>query len=259
MKFMNSFKGKWMADKQSFREACIAISKDLTGFKRNPAYFSHIGNDIRNQATASAFYNYIAKHYPLLLFPMHFDEFLKNDLIGNPIIHRIADWKVSAGTLRFIKVLGDIIDMNQDPKTIIEIGSGYGGQCKIIKDLWQDVDYTLVDIPESLGVAKAYLKALHVEANFVAADNLKLEDGYDLVISDYCLSELDEKGIDFYFDTIISKCKSAYLTVNMNAHYQHIINRLEDLFATVHMQAETPKTTRHENYTIRCINSINYE
>ena len=65
---MTSFKGKWYADKKTFRKACV--NADLKTFKQDPNYFSHVGNDIRGYETALGFSNYISEHYPFLWKPV---------------------------------------------------------------------------------------------------------------------------------------------------------------------------------------------
>lgn len=113
---------------------------------------------------------------------------------------------ISPGMQRFIKVKKDISVF--DYSSVVEIGSGYGGQCQIIKCK----NYTLIDIPESLEVAKAYLKKNNIKANFISTENIKNIKA-DLCISNYALSELNNQGIVFYMNNIIKYCKYIYLTV----------------------------------------------
>ncbi len=240
------FQGKWMPDKESFREVCKDISKNLTRFKQRHEYASFIGNDVRNKETAEMFYEHIMQNYTYL--DKSFDAFFTNDNVGNPITHQIGKRKMSVGTLRFIKVLGDILQFCT-PKSIIEIGSGYGGQCKVTKD-YLNLDYTLVDIPESLGVAEAYLKEFGIKPTLLSTDSIPETGEYDLVISDYCLGELDRVGIDFYMENIISKCHNAYVTVNDNDNTQYILESLKPLFKSVSFKEEEPKTSHHQNFII---------
>lgn len=245
-----SFQGKWLADSAAFRDECLKISKDLTGFKKNPVYCKYINNDNRPRATAEAFYWHIRQHYPHLLEPELLQRFQENDRIGDPTVYNINGTVISPGTLRFIKVLCDIsrmrtgFDIWEFPylREIIEIGAGYGGQCKIIKSCAPQVKYTIVDIPESIAVSKAYLGEL---ATFV--DDIKSPLSADLVISDYCISEMNRTGIDYYIDNVIRHCPHGYFTCNLLGEVGHLLDRLREIFAYVKDHPEEPKTSRHNN------------
>lgn len=241
------FEGAWEAEDQVWRNRCLELSKDLTSFKRDGIYNRKIANDVRPENIAVMFFNYIKSTYPDLYEKL--DTFSTNDTIGQPNIYNIEGNNVSPGTLRFIKVLGDIIDLN--PKSIVEIGSGYGGQCKIIKD-YLSLDYTLVDIPESLTLAKSYLNHFNIEANFMDTNNIQ-NGNYDLVISDYCLSELDNDGITFYVNNIIKNCKYGYFTINDSSPQKdHLINELTEVFDKVNINTEQPNSSSNINLLVTC-------
>ena len=216
------FNGRWTPDSKSYREACLRLSKNLKGFKQDPYYIPFVGNDIRPAKTVAAFDQAVTLPY-----------ISQNDEIGNPILHNGK----SAATLRFAKVVQDI---KGSYKSVIEIGGGYGGQCLVMKALKQ-VDYTIVDIPEALELSKAYLKANGVKCSFVSSENV-IPSECDLLISDYCLSELDETGINFYLDLI--KFKLGYFT--LNTRFDIVINRLEKEYR-VEVFDEIPATSRHKN------------
>lgn len=254
-----SFTGQWLADSAAFRAECLKIAQDLTGFKKNPIYCRYINNDNRPRETAEAFYWYIRQHYPKLLEPELLQRFQENDRIGDPTVYNINGTVISPGTLRFIKVLGDITQMvspGGSPAfplhSIVEIGAGYGGQCKIIKAAFPDVDYTIVDIPESIAVAKAYLGDL---ATFV--DDIKAPITADLVISDYCISEMDQAGIDYYMENVIRNCRHGYFTCNAIGETWYLQDRLDDLFVWGRSENEQPKTSRHNNIIVYAMDNCN--
>ena len=76
-------------------------------------------------------------------------------------------------------------------KNVIEIGGGYGGQCLESKI----DDYTIIDLPEVLQLIEAFLKANGREADLIAPEHFFLLDvkPFDFLISDYAISELDDK------------------------------------------------------------------
>jgi hypothetical protein len=220
------FKGKWNPEKDSYKDACLRLSKDLTNFKQDKQYIPFVGNDIRPLPTVEAFDKVVKLPYVS-----------KNDVIGNPILHNGK----SAATLRFAKVVQDI---KGNYKKVIEIGGGYGGQCLVMKEL-VDVDYTIIDIPEALELSKAYLKANNVDCSFMSSQAVKPSQ-CDLLISDYCISELDQAGIDFYLDHI--KFKIGYFT--LNARFDNVINRLKQEYRVV-VDDEIPATSRHKNIIVK--------
>jgi hypothetical protein len=253
---MKRFEGKWLPPADKYKEACREISINLDGFKRNSIYSCFIGNDLRDEQTAIKFYSFIKENYPFLLEGKTINKFLINDNIGNPMIYGIENLRISPGTLRFIKVLGDILAIDNKINNIIEIGSGYGGQALIIKTYSNDIDYSLVDIPESLLVSKSYLNKNNCDVTFVSTDEIITKDYYDLVISDYCLSELDLTGIAFYVNNIINKCKYGYFTVNsVGVTLDKIVEQLNTVFGVVEINKERPKTTYHDNNIIICKNN----
>lgn len=249
------FNGQWLNPgmEKEYRKVCSEIAaSDLTDFKRNPVYIKYIGNDVRPYETAKAFYDHLLLY--LYADKNRINEIsLHNDRIGNPLKYKLNDFlKYSPGTLRFIKVLYDLIKFKMFTSyNIIEIGSGYGGQALCTKILRPNSNYYLVDIEESLAIAKKYLSNFpQYEFNFINADEkLKLRSGgYGLVISDYCISELNKTGCDFYLQNIVAISYNCYLTINdKSPRKQQIIDFLNNNYQSVSIFAERPKTSRHDN------------
>lgn len=220
------FKGRWRPEKESYKEACLRLARNLSNFKRDKDYIPFVGNDIRGADVVSSFDKVVKSPYVS-----------ENDVIGNPILHNGK----SAATLRFMKVVEDT-----DGKNIIEIGGGYGGQCLVYKTM-RDVMYSIIDIPSALALSSAYLLENEIDCKFISSENVgKVE--CDLLISDFCLSELDEVGIDFYLDRV--KFEKGYFTINQMSDY--IPSKLEALGYTVTVEDENPKTSRHKNQLVRC-------
>lgn len=223
------FQGRWLPESQLYKDTCIRLSNDLTGFKVDKDYVYWVGNDNRTASVVDAFDRVVDLPYVS-----------KNDRIGSPKLHNGK----SAATLRFMKVIQELKHL--PIKSIVEIGGGYGGQCLVAKEII-DVEYTIVDIPEALELSKAYLQANDVDARFISSDNVP-SLYCDLMISDYCLSELDETGVDFY----LSKIKSKYIHIASNS----IGDRKDKFIARLRKQyhltivEENPKTSHHENIVI---------
>ena len=222
------FNGKWLPEKQSYKDACLRLSKDLRGFKQDQDYIPFIGNDTRGKDVVKEFDEVVNLPYVS-----------KNDRIGKPVLYRDK----SAGTLRFMKVYQDIKELC-DFKNVVEVGAGYGGQCLVVSEL-HDVNYTIIDIPESLALSKAYLAANGVECKFISSENVpKLKT--DLLISDYCLSEFDADGVEFYLNKI--DFKFGYFTINGNLEL--IIESLRKRNYKLKVRNEIPRTSHHSNYIL---------
>lgn len=245
------FTGQWLPDDTAFRKECVKIAGDLTDFKKNPVYCRFINNDNRSIETAMAFHQHIKENYPYLLGEIA--NFKKNDIVGSPTLYRIGTDFISPGTLRFIKVLGDI--MSFEPLSIVEIGSGYGGQCKTIRS-FIDIEYTLIDIPESLAVAKAYLN--DDEVYFMSCEKIGPLKA-DLVISDYCISEMNREGIDFYLQSVVQYCNNGYFTCNDIGFTNYLVQRLREMFHQVTVQPEKPKTSKHVNIIVYAMGNRNMQ
>ena len=164
--------------------------------------------------------NYISeirKTYPSLL--NHINKFATNDNIGNPNVYPFKELglNMSPTTLRYIKVLADLMNLfgRLDDINIVEIGVGYGGQCKIIEDIAEPKSYTLIDRHEALLLSEKYLK--HHKAKKIilreADDSSKIH--YDLCISNYAFAEIPRAYQNFYAENIIKNSDMGYMTCNI--------------------------------------------
>ena len=155
-------------------------------------------------------------------FPEYIDYiefFKKNDVYGNPNTYEYENiGKISPTTLRYVKVLSDLKSLYKslDGFNIIEIGVGYGGQCKIIKDYFNVSNYYLVDLKEVLSLSRRYLSELNVKnLEFIDVDQVQnLNKNFDLVISNYAFTELEKSIQDIYINNILSKSNRGYITCN---------------------------------------------
>lgn len=145
-------------------------------------------------------------------------KFLTSDSLGNPIkyFYDSIQCEASPTTLRYIKVLADLCDLfgNLNGLNIVEIGVGYGGQCKIINDYFKPKSYTLIDLPGALSLSERCLKHFKVKnVIFQSAEELVKKE-YDLCISNYAFTEIGRNYQDFYADRVISGSDKGYITCN---------------------------------------------
>ena len=149
-------------------------------------------------------------------------NFIQNDQYGSP---EVFDYNIGEGeiqispvTLRYVKVLCDIIEMyNTDGiKSIAEIGIGYGGECRIISSYLKNRTYILIDLPEVLKLAQTYLEKFDITGDIRYVDGTKniISEEYDLVISNYAFSELTRDVQEIYLEKVITHSKAGYITWN---------------------------------------------
>jgi hypothetical protein len=110
--------------------------------------------------------------------------------------------------------------------TFVEIGGGYGGLCKVISCVVDFKSYTLIDLPSVVRLQRKYLEILGFDKDdpdtpvrvvyFYDSENIDVDKEYDICISEYCISEFDIPGQEFYIDNVIGKSKNAYLLINFH-------------------------------------------
>jgi len=232
------YNGTWPgggAGTQTFKDGCTMLSKNLDSFKIDSRFIGHIGNDTQSLEYALKKFYYLKDKMPELFSSDTLKRFQENDKIGGAPVFEIEGIHLSTGTLTFMHHLFQI-QRFPNIKTIVEIGSGYGGQSKIIQD-FMEVEYTCIDLPETLGLAEAYLTEVDNPARPTFIKSTEVPSlSPDLVISNYCLSELDETGMDFYMDRIIKNATYFYgacghfeTRINTKTH-PHMIERLKEFF-----------------------------
>jgi hypothetical protein len=203
-------------DYSKYIEVCKGAVRDDAGqfdtFKRHPHYKTVLEHVTYQQGLE--YLDIIREKCPeLLKFTKAFTE---NDVIGNPRIfyYKSIRETFSPTTLRYIKVVADLIELfyNLDGMDIIEIGGGYGGQCKIIHDISSPSSYTIVDLPEAMALSKKYLNRFDINNVTFGINNL--EKHYDLCISNYAFTEIDRKYQIMYAENIIKKSDKGYITCN---------------------------------------------
>ena len=195
----------------------IAAEEPLVfqSFKRQAVYRSileHVSDPLGQE-----YLKIIEGRYPFILNKI--EECKENDFLGDPMTCFYGDryGYLSPTTLRYMKVAGDIIHLfgSLEGKEIVEIGGGYGGQCKIISSLAKFGRYTIIDLPEACLLTRKYLRLLGVnDVTLFDNKHLPIKDSYDLVISNYAFSEVGKIQQIQYIEKIINRSKAGYMTCN---------------------------------------------
>jgi putative sugar O-methyltransferase len=207
-----------ISDYTAFKQACLTA--DLNTFKRHPdivPIFEHTSAE-----QGEAYLQIIRERYPSLIPAI--SRLSVNDAIGSA--NRCIDVEglsVSPSTLRYVKVLGDLIYAGlASGDAIVEIGGGYGGQALVIRNkiLWQS--YTIFDLPEVQSLQERYLAehdlndVLFEVAGIPSPYYVEGERGspWDFCISNYAFSECNKQMQDWYLEHVILKSKKGYMTCN---------------------------------------------
>jgi putative sugar O-methyltransferase len=243
-----------ISETTSYPNLCQRAAEDDTlfaNFKQNSAY-----RDILEHVTYEQGQEYlrvIQNDYPELLSYLPF--FKQNDTIGNPKTYVYsAIGRISPTTLRYIKVAGDLQRAFGDKLRsmhVVEIGGGYGGQCKILSDIGAFASYTLIDLPQCNALSKKYLSKLGVaNVSFIDSTDLESVGQYDLVISNYAFSEIDRKEQSEYLEKIVKPSPYGYMTLNfVSSEFKIESYTLQELTKALyksnkkgHIDAERPLT-----------------
>ena len=125
---------------------------------------------------------------------------------------------LSPTTLRYCKVFDELNRLfpNMAQMNIAEIGGGFGGQAAVLRKLSGFKSYTIYDLPEVHELQSRFLEANNSESGVLYADGRLAPSGkFDLVISNYAVSELQRELQVAYFENIVKSSTRGYLTWNL--------------------------------------------
>lgn len=154
-----------------------------------------------------------------------FAEFRNNDRINTIIENTPQEWADKAlkamdytptmiryiYTFRLMKRL--FRPWSFSGKNIVEIGAGYGGQCRIIVEFAPPRQYAIFDLPEVKELQTKYLLKHNIGGYF---PDIKDFDWANLCISWCAWSELSRELREEYAEKVISKCDHFFICSNYN-------------------------------------------
>ncbi len=145
----------------------------------------------------------------------------QNDNFGNPRRYYYSGigW-VSPTLLRYISVFSEIEKLIgfKSINSIVEIGIGYGGQARVIYELSHVTRYDFYDLSDVQQLASTYLKKTCPEFSPNHLDIYRVEnEQFDLVISNYAISELPVEVQKEYLEKILEPAAHCYLIMNSGA------------------------------------------
>lgn len=240
-------------DVSCYREFCLAASQDEGIFRQFKRYKEiQVNIESVSPVFGEKYLSLIRSDYPFLL--NHLPEFAKNDWVGSPwLAHFPEIGDISPTTLRYTKVLGEIVTLFGPIEgwDIAEIGGGYGGQCRLLSSYARLKSYTIIDLFETLCLAKKYLSCYGLDhVSYLTMDQLPTNKTYDLVISNYAFTECQQHVQKKYIEAIIRNSKRGYLTCNFTSQFYNVtsydkkalIDLLKSYDLPVQILEETPYT-----------------
>lgn len=195
----------------------------------------------------------IKKDNPWLLEDVYLNNLLRNDLFGSPKIEDFGSFKASPTTIQYISVLSNLLNKFKNSLQnfkIVEIGGGYGGQCKIIQDICDIHSYDIIDLEEVTLLQKVYLIKSVCYENVELLTNKQLKMAavnYDLVISNYALSEVSKEDQLEYVERILLNSQHGYITCNQPLNGMNLI---EEKFSGSFKIENDIEGEREENFLI---------
>lgn len=204
------------SDRSDYRDFCrLAATSDFDfkRFRHQPVYTGVV--ETVPPADGAAYITVALRNDPSVA--SHLDEFRRNDAVGAPMVCQYGPiGGFAPTTLRYVQTATDLKRLfgSLDGMRVVEIGGGYGGQCRILHALNRIASYTIVDLPESLDLAKRYLGEFGVPNVTFAPPDQDSFPNFDLLISNYAYSELDKATQDLYFDRIVSRSRHGYMMYN---------------------------------------------
>ena len=205
-----------LSDNSSYPDFCALAATDDEVFSRfrSAAEYSEILDHV--SSSLGRRYLRCIERDPQLLEAAR--RVCASDTIGGPTKYLYSGFgEASPTTLRYFKVAGDLSRKfgTLSGLNIVEIGVGYGGQARVLSELFEIETYALVDLPEVLNLSERFLETTG-DANrirFISPQELGPVNA-DLVISNYAFSELRREVQEKYLDLIVLDAPRGYMTYN---------------------------------------------
>lgn len=217
----------------AYLASCRRAAQDdqfFSMFKRDGAYryvLEHVSPEEGQKYLDETDFNFMDK----------IDEIKENDSLGSPYLYEYEGvGQISPTTLRYIKNTSDIVNkFGTDIKSVVEIGGGYGGLCKVLSSFIDFESYLLIDLEEPNLLSRKYLSHFNLPTlSHRSEEIVEIEENFDLLISNYAFSECDRETQLEYIDKFVKKTNRIYMMYNdfspENIHHQEFADMLSDLF-----------------------------
>jgi hypothetical protein len=207
-------------------------------FKTNPSFTKILEHT--SPFNGHQYANSIRQNYKEYFDRLDWKKLKENDTIGKPVIIdfpelQLDDCQYSPSTIHYIhsglffieNVLKHLNKIN-----ILEIGGGYGGQYKILKDMCDMLgikidSYGIVDLEYVSKLQNKYLTSFGISnVEFYEFENIRNFDvfkKYDTLFSSYGLSEFSLDIKNFYVENVIKHIENYYVEWNEEKIHPHFL------------------------------------
>ena len=216
-----------------YLQACRAAAQGsdfFRNFKSHPAYrhvLEHVSYEEGQQYLDEIKIDYKDK----------LDEIKENDALGTPVTCTYDGvGTISPTTLRYLKNTSDIVNkFGTSFNSVVEICGGYGGLCKVLSSFVDFEQYLLLDLEECNMLSRKYLSHFDLPTmSYQAEEIVELEDRFDLLISNYALSECNRETQMMYIERFVKNSDKFYLMHNNfhadngNMSYEEFLDVMSD-------------------------------
>lgn len=211
----------------------------FNNFKTTPLFtkiLEHTSEFNGHQYASSIIKNY-NKYYHIL----DWKKLKENDIIGHPFIIDFPELQLnechySPSTIHYIHSGLFFIEnvlKHVDKINILEIGGGYGGQCKILLDICKMTNievenYGIIDLEYVSKLQNKYLNSFeYTNVQYFEFENMKdfgIFKNYNVLFSSYGLSEFTTEIKNFYIDNIVKLIDNYYIEWNEEKIHPHFLN-----------------------------------
>ena len=204
-----------------------------------------------NQSQGNGYREHLLKEYNHIYTTNLID--ISESPIGNPVVDQYGfSPNTEHHLLKAAQIRSVFGDMTAD--SIVEIGGGYGGLCRILLDAFNLKSYDIIDVPAMIRLQQYFLeKSLPSEAfkkiTFINAFEISenFSKTWDLCISTIALSEQKKEIQMFYIDRIIKNSNAVYLINNVifngNLKREEFINKISQTHKLL-LPVEIPSIAR---------------
>lgn len=211
-----------MSDDELYPAFCEAAAQDAAifeDFRRNYIYNRILEHLSKEQGKE---YLDVILSNKSFANEINWNNIIENDIVGKPRKYKYIigkqKYSIAPTTIRYAKVLQDLLCIFdvKNVDNIVEIGVGYGGQCRVLMENLNTKRYALYDLPEVLKLSKRYLSNFKIdgEVQYIDGTTEFSEQQCDLLISNYAFSELTRTVQKVYLDKLIKNAKAGYITWN---------------------------------------------
>lgn len=227
-------------------ESAVRNDDDFNSFKRND-YFTTI-LEHTSEAASRAFLFRLINEYADKVNKIDWEKVSENDSLGGPTLVEYPDIPsknklFSPSTIAYVFKALDILQHMKKSKLndvdVLEIGGGYGGQCKMVVDLAPLFDininsYTLIDLYWPNELQRKYLETLGYtnKINYISYEELRDSEvkipKFNYLISIYALGEFMPEVQQFYVDKMNSFPYHYVLWNTPQIHERFLLSDIEE-------------------------------